>query len=107
MQITRQQLRNVIQARSAVTPQMALRFEKAFGGGGGMWLRMQAAYDLAQARKHNGKMNIPHFELCRPYLGRIPKLSYVWVSIFLPSRLTGHLNLALSPSNSASAWPEA
>ena len=59
MKITRQQLHNVVQGRSAVSPQMALRFEKAFGGNADMWLRMQAAYDLAQARKHQGKMNIP------------------------------------------------
>jgi len=59
MRITRQQLYNVIQGRSAVSPGMALRFEKAFGGSADMWLRMQAAYDLAQARKHLGKMNIP------------------------------------------------
>src|ERR1700683_1491126 len=32
MKITRQQLHNVMQGRSAVTPEMALRFEKAFGG---------------------------------------------------------------------------
>jgi plasmid maintenance system antidote protein VapI len=38
---------------------MALRFELAFGGSADMWLRMQAAYDLAQARKAVGKMNIP------------------------------------------------
>ncbi|MGA2117359.1 MAG: hypothetical protein ABSH56_21680 [Bryobacteraceae bacterium] len=31
MKITRQQLYNVMQGRSAVTPGMALRFEKAFG----------------------------------------------------------------------------
>jgi len=59
MKITRQQLHNVMKGRSAVSPEMALRFEKAFGGSADMWLRMQAAYDLAQARKHQGKMNIP------------------------------------------------
>lgn len=59
MKITRQQLHNVMQGRSAVTPQMALRFEKAFGGSADMWLRMQAAYDLAQARKQQGEINIP------------------------------------------------
>jgi len=59
MGITRQQLYNVTQGRSAVTPAMALRFEQALGGSADMWLRMQAAYDLAQARKHHGKMNIP------------------------------------------------
>jgi addiction module HigA family antidote len=59
MRVTRQQLHNVLQGRSAVTPQMALRFEKAFGGSADMWLRMQAAYDLAQARKLQGEINIP------------------------------------------------
>jgi addiction module HigA family antidote len=59
IKITRQQLHNVVQGRSAVTPQMALRFEKAFGGSADMWLRMQAAYDLAQARKREGEMDIP------------------------------------------------
>ena len=59
MKVTRQQLHNVMQGRSALTPQMALRSEKAFGGSADMWLRMQAAYDLAQARKHQGTMNIP------------------------------------------------
>jgi addiction module HigA family antidote len=59
MKVTRQQLYNVIQARSAVSPEMALRFEKAFGGSADMWLRMQAAYDLAQVRKHQRNMNVP------------------------------------------------
>jgi len=58
MKITRQQLHNVLQGRSAVSPAMALRFEKAFGGSADMWLRMQGAYDLAQARRRQPKLNI-------------------------------------------------
>ena len=57
--VTRQQLHNVIAARSNVTPEMAIRFEKAFGGSAEMWLRMQAAYDLAQARKRGEDIVIP------------------------------------------------
>jgi addiction module HigA family antidote len=49
--ITRQQLHNVIAGRSNVTPEMAFRFEKAFGGTADTWLRMQMNYDLAQIRK--------------------------------------------------------
>jgi addiction module HigA family antidote len=56
--VTRQQLHNVISGRSAVTPEMSLRFEKAFGGGADMWLRMQVAYDLARARRHEKKINV-------------------------------------------------
>jgi len=56
--VTRQQLYNVIGGRSAVTPEMAVRFEQAFGGTADMWLRMQAAYDLAQVRNHAGKIAV-------------------------------------------------
>src|SRR5215831_16117650 len=59
MQVTRQQLYNVIRGKSTVTPDMALRFEGAFGGSADMWLRMQAAFDLAQARKQQRKINVP------------------------------------------------
>ena len=48
--VTRQQLYRVINCESAVSPDMALRLEKAVGGDAGLWLRMQANYDLAQAR---------------------------------------------------------
>ena len=48
--VTRQQLYNVLKGKSAITPEMAVRLEKAFGGPAEMWLRMQAAYDLAQVR---------------------------------------------------------
>ncbi len=49
--ITRQQLHNVVAGRSRVTPEMAIRFEKAFGGTADTWLKMQANYDLAQMRQ--------------------------------------------------------
>jgi len=49
--VTRQQLHNVIAGRSSVTPEMAIRFEKAFGSTADTWLRMQVNYDLAQARR--------------------------------------------------------
>jgi addiction module HigA family antidote len=58
MKVTRQQLYNVIRGKSAVSPDMALRFEKAFGGGAAMWLGMQSAYDLAQARKEQRNVRI-------------------------------------------------
>jgi addiction module HigA family antidote len=48
--VTRQQLHNVIAGRSAVTPEMAVRLEKALGSTADTWLRMQANYDLAQIR---------------------------------------------------------
>ena len=48
--VTRQQLHNVIAGRCAISPEMAIRFEKALGSTADTWLRMQANYDLAQVR---------------------------------------------------------
>ena len=51
LHITRQQLHNIVAGRSRVTPEMAIRFEKAVGGTADAWLRMQMNYDLAQVRQ--------------------------------------------------------
>ena len=48
--VTRQQLYKVIGGESAVTPEMAVRLEKAFGGSADAWLRMQMSFDLARVR---------------------------------------------------------
>ena len=49
--VSRKQLSELVNARSGISPEMAIRLDKAFGGGADTWLRMQAAYDLAQATK--------------------------------------------------------
>ena len=58
LHITRQQLYNIVAGRSGVTPEMAIRFEKAFGSTADTWLRMQANHDLAQARRQASEMVI-------------------------------------------------
>jgi addiction module HigA family antidote len=50
--ITRQQLHKILAGRSAVTPEMAVRLEKALGSTADTWLRMQMNYDLAQVRQN-------------------------------------------------------
>jgi antitoxin HigA-1 len=37
---------------------MAIRLTKAFGSTAETWLRMQLAYDLAAARKNEGKIKV-------------------------------------------------
>ena len=37
---------------------MAIRLTKAFGSTEETWLRMQIAYDLAAARKHQSKIKV-------------------------------------------------
>ena len=49
--VTRQALSNLVNEDAGISPEMAIRLEKAFGGTADTWLRMQSAYDLAQARK--------------------------------------------------------
>jgi antitoxin HigA-1 len=56
--VTRQQLHNVIAGRSSVTPEMAIRFEKAFGSTADTWLRMQMNYDLTKLRSHADKIAV-------------------------------------------------
>jgi len=51
--VTRQALNNLVTERAGISPEMAIRLEQAFGGTADVWLRMQSAYDLAQARKKN------------------------------------------------------
>jgi addiction module HigA family antidote len=49
--VTRQQLHKVISGRSGITPEMAVRLEKAIGSTADTWLRMQMDYDLAHIRR--------------------------------------------------------
>jgi addiction module HigA family antidote len=56
--VTRQTLNNLVNGKSGISADMALRLDKAFGGGAETWLRLQMAYDLAQARQHEGDMNV-------------------------------------------------
>jgi addiction module HigA family antidote len=56
--VTRQTLNNVIHGKSGISPHMAIRLSKAFGSTPETWLRMQLAYDLAQARKDESKIKV-------------------------------------------------
>lgn len=49
--VTRQALNNLINEKSALSAEMALRIEKAFGPKMEHLLRMQLEYDIARARK--------------------------------------------------------
>ncbi len=37
---------------------MAIRLDKAFGGGASTWYQMQAAYDLAQVAERSGNIDV-------------------------------------------------
>jgi addiction module HigA family antidote len=56
--VTRQALNNLVNCKGGVSAEMAIRLDKAFGGGAETWLRLQMAYDLAGAVKKAGKMRV-------------------------------------------------
>ena len=56
--VSRKQLSDVVNGRSGISPQMAIRLDKAFGGGANTWYRLQAAYDLAQAMKQADQIKV-------------------------------------------------
>lgn len=49
--VSRQTLDKIINGRSGITPDMAIRCEKVFGSTAETWLAMQSAHDLAEARR--------------------------------------------------------
>lgn len=49
--VTRQALNNLVNGKSGISPEMAIRLSKAFGSSPETWLKMQLDYDLARARQ--------------------------------------------------------
>jgi len=59
--VARHTLSRVINGQAGISPDMAIRLEKAFGGSADTWLRMQAAYDLARARQHEDRIDVQRY----------------------------------------------
>jgi addiction module HigA family antidote len=56
--VSRNALSEIVNGRRGISPEMAIRLDKAFGGGADSWHMMQANYDMAQARKHAGEIKV-------------------------------------------------
>jgi len=56
--VTRQTLNNLVNGKSGISADMAIRLAKAFGSDAETWLRLQMAYDLAQARQREGEIKV-------------------------------------------------
>jgi len=56
--VSRQNMSMLLNGHAALSAMMALRFEKAFGISADTLLRMQAAWDLAQARLREGELKV-------------------------------------------------
>jgi antitoxin HigA-1 len=56
--VTRQALNNLVNGKSGISPEMAVRLSKAFGGSPAVWLRMQMEYDLAEVERTSAKIRV-------------------------------------------------
>lgn len=56
--VTRATLSRLLNAKSSISPDMAVRLSKAFGSTVGFWLRLQFNFDLAQVEKRASKIHV-------------------------------------------------
>jgi addiction module HigA family antidote len=59
--VRRATISDLINGHAALSPEMAIRLSKAFGGTAESWVRMQAAYDLWQAEQKADQIDVQRF----------------------------------------------
>ncbi|MGA3005876.1 MAG: HigA family addiction module antitoxin [Acetobacteraceae bacterium] len=59
--VTRAALSAFLNERSSLSPEMAIRIEKAFGLSMETLMRMQNSFDIAQARKREGEIDVARY----------------------------------------------
>ena len=60
--VTRHTLSRVINGRSGISPDMAIRLEKAGWSNADHWLRLQTAFELAEARARADEIHVERYE---------------------------------------------
>jgi addiction module HigA family antidote len=60
--VTRPALSALLNERARLSPDMALRIEKAFGLSMDTLMRMQNSYDIAEARKREGDIDVIRYQ---------------------------------------------
>ena len=61
MGVSRQQLYMILREERAITAEMAMRLGKYCGNGAELWLNMQAAHDLANARRREKQIKVKRY----------------------------------------------
>ena len=59
--VARHTLSRVVNGHASISPQMAIRLEKAGWSNAEFWLRRQTTWDLAQARKDEDRINVERY----------------------------------------------
>jgi len=61
LDVSRQSLSELLNGRSGISAEMAIRLEKAGWSTADAWLRMQAQYDLYRARQRESEIKVQRF----------------------------------------------
>ena len=59
--VSRKTLSALLNGHFGISPEMAIRLSKAFGGSAESWIIQQAQYDLWQARQKSGDIKVKAF----------------------------------------------
>ncbi len=59
--VSRQALNSLVNGKGGISPEMAIRLDKAFGGSADAWLTLQTAYDLAKAKRMAKKIIVKRY----------------------------------------------
>jgi addiction module HigA family antidote len=65
--VDRQTLSNLLNGRSGISPEMALRLEKAFGSPARTWMERQMNFELAEVMKRADAIDV------QPYKGPVAR----------------------------------
>lgn len=60
--VSRKALSELLNGHSGISPEMAIRLSKAFGGSPESWMTQQMQYDLWRATRRAGKIKVKAFE---------------------------------------------
>ena len=60
--VSRKAFSELLNGHSGISPEMAIRLSKAFGGSPESWLRQQMQYDLWQVQQKAHKIKVKRFE---------------------------------------------
>ncbi len=60
--VSRPSLSNVLNRKSPITPQLATRIAKVFGGTADIWIRLQLSFDMREAEQLNKSLKLKPFK---------------------------------------------
>ena len=74
--VARHTLSRVLNGHAGISPDMAIRLEKAGWSSADFWLRRQTAYDLAQARKSEDRIRVKSVPAPAHFVGNPDRLHF-------------------------------